>query len=85
MRLEKTKMGSLRMAGEQRKVRLSLVVTSELNRTLTTLAEKTGETKSDVLRKAIALMEMAVDAKQHGKRVGIVEQDQIVAIEILGI
>jgi predicted transcriptional regulator len=70
---------------DKKKVRLSLVVTADLNDTLTQLAEKTGETKSDVLRKAITLMEMAVDARQRGRKVGIVEKDQTVMTEIVGI
>jgi predicted DNA-binding protein len=73
------------MSVDKRKVRLSLVVTADLNETLTNLAERTGETKSDVLRKAIALMEMAVDARQRGRKVGIVDKDQTVMTEIVGI
>lgn len=73
------------MSVDKRKIRLSLVVTIDLNETLTDLAERTGETKSDVLRKAIALMEMAVDARQRGRKVAIVEKDQTVMTEIVGI
>jgi len=32
------------------------------------LADKTHSTKSDVLRKSIALMNVAVEAKEHGQR-----------------
>ena len=66
-------------------VRLSLDITPELNDLLNDLALKTGGTKSDVLRKAIALIEIAVDAKRRGKKFGIAEKDQPLTTEIVGI
>lgn len=66
-------------------IRLSLDVSPELNETLESLAEATHGTKSDVLRKAIALMEIAVDAKRDGLKLGVVEKDQRVATEIIGL
>lgn len=73
------------MGNVKEKVRLSLDVSLELNQTLEDLAEKIGGTKSEVLRKAIALMEVMVEAKQQGKRVGIADKDQPLATEIVGI
>lgn len=70
---------------ERNKVRLSLDISPELNDLLNDLAAKMGGTKSDVLRKAIALMEIAVDAKRQGKKFGIAEKDQPLATEIVGI
>lgn len=67
------------------KVRLSLDVSPELNEVLERLADATHGSKSDVLRKAIALMEVAVDAKENGKKLGIVERGQTVSTEIVGI
>jgi predicted transcriptional regulator len=64
---------------------LSLDISPELNDLLNDLAAKMGGTKSDVLRKAIALMEIAVDAKRQGKKFGIAEKDQQLATEIVGI
>ncbi len=64
---------------------MSLDITPELNTLLDTLATNIGGTKSDVLRKAIALMEVAVDAKRQGKKFGIAEKDQPLATEIIGI
>ena len=52
------------------KVRLSLDVSPELNRILDELATKIHSTKSDVLRKAIVLMELAVQAKDHEQKLG---------------
>lgn len=51
------------------RVLLSLDVSTELNSLLEELAVETGTTGSDVLRKAIVLMDVAVDAKREGKRV----------------
>lgn len=70
---------------ERTKVRLSLDISPELNTLLEKLAGNIGGTKSDVLRKAIALMEVAVDAKRQGKKFGIAEKDQQLATEIIGI
>ena len=70
---------------EKEKVRLSLDISPELNSLLEELADAIGGTKSEVLRKAIALMEVMVDAKKQGKKFGIAEKDQPLATEIIGI
>lgn len=67
------------------KVRLSLDISPELNTLLEQLAASTGSTKSEVLRKAIALMEVAVEAKRQGKKLGIAERDQQLTTEIIGL
>jgi predicted transcriptional regulator len=66
-------------------IRLSLVLSPELNSTLEDLAKQIHGTKSDVLRKAIALMELAVRAKSEGRRIGIAKPDEELAIEVVGI
>lgn len=70
---------------EKEKVRLSLDISPELNALLESLAAATGGTKSDVLRKAIALMEVAVDAKRRGLKLGLAEKDQPLVTEIIGL
>ena len=70
---------------EKEKVRLSLDISPELNSLLEELAAKTGGTKSDVLRKAIALMEVAVDAKRRGLKLGLADRDQQLTTEIIGL
>jgi hypothetical protein len=67
------------------KVRLSLDVTTEMNSTLESLAAKIGGTKTDVLRRAIALMDVAVKAREDGKKFGVAEPGQPLATEIVGI
>ncbi len=83
---DKSQIGSKDPPNNERgKVRLSLEISPELNALLEQLASTTGGTKSDVLRKAIALMEIAVKAKQQGKKFGIAEKDQQLATEIIGL
>lgn len=70
---------------EKEKVRLSLDISRELNDLLEQLATTTGGTKSDVLRKAIALMEVAIDGKRRGLKLGLADKDQQLTTEIIGL
>ena len=70
---------------EKEKVRLSLDISRELNDLLEQLAARTGGTKSDVLRKAIALMEVAMDGKRRGLKLGLADKDQQLTTEIIGL
>ncbi len=67
------------------KVKLSLFVSAQLNETLENLARESGSTKSDVLRKALALLEVASEARRDGKRIGILTTDRQVITEIVGL
>lgn len=73
------------MTTKNEKVRLSLDLSPELNQTLERLAASNGGSKSEILRKAVALMEVAVEAKREGKKFGIAEKDQTLTTEIIGI
>lgn len=66
-------------------VRLSLDVSPELNSVLDEMAEKTHSSKSEVLRKSIALMEVAVQEKERGNHLGVVNKDQKIIKEIIGL
>ncbi|HEX4951186.1 MAG TPA: DNA-binding protein [Blastocatellia bacterium] len=70
---------------ERSKIRLSLDISPETNELLEQLARQIGGTKSEVLRKAIVLMEVAVEAKRQGRKFGIAEKDQPLATEIVGL
>lgn len=73
------------MSTEKDSIRLSLVVSPELNERLEQLA-KTGHTsKSEVLRKAIALFDVVAEAKSAKKRIGILDQNKHLETEIVGI
>lgn len=64
-------------------VRLSLDVSVELNELVNQLAKDTSSTKSDVLRRAVTLLSIAVDARRQGKKIGIAERDQPLTTEII--
>lgn len=71
------------------KIRLSLDVSPELYYLLESISERTDESKSDVLRKAIVLMDVAVKASQEGKRLLVEEpttqRDQRNVTEVVGL
>jgi hypothetical protein len=72
-------------AQQKGRVRLSLDVSADTNALLEELARVVGGTKSDVLRKGIALMEIAVRAKQQNRKLGVAEKDQPLVTEIVGL
>ncbi len=71
---------------EETRIRLSLDVSHKLNDLLTKTASKVGGSKSDVLRKAIVLMSIAVDAQEEGKVLGIADNaNQPISKQIVGL
>jgi len=66
-------------------IRLSLVVSPELNARLDELASSSHTTKSEILRKAIALFDVVAEAKMEKKRFGILDQNKQLLTEIVGI
>ncbi len=67
------------------RVRLSLDLSRELNETLDRLASEGGTTKSELLRKAIALVDVAAQAKRKHQRLAIVDEHQHVVSQIVGL
>lgn len=70
---------------DKERVRLSLDLSPELNGLLEDLAVAIDGTKSDVLRKGIVLMEVAVRAKRENKKFGIADPGQPLVTEIVGL
>ena len=70
---------------DREKVRLSFEITPELNDQLEEIADEVGGSKTEVFKKAIALMRVAVDAKREGKKFGVAEKNQPLATEIVGL
>lgn len=64
---------------------LCLGVSAELNTLLDELALTVSGTRSDVIRKAIMLLKIALEAKQAGQKVGIVGDDDCMITEIEGL
>ena len=60
-------------------------VRPELNARLEELAQAGHTSKSEILRKAIALFDVVAEAKSEKKRFGILDQDKHLLTEIVGI
>lgn len=73
------------MSANGEAIRLSLSVSPELNNRLEELAESGHVSKSEILRKAIALFDVAAEAKADKKRIGILDQNKQLVTEIVGI
>lgn len=71
------------MNDQKEMIHFNLDLSPELNDTLEQMAKKIGGTKTDVLRQAIALMQIVVTAKEQGRKFGIAEENQPLATEIL--
>ncbi len=69
----------------KKNVRLSLDVSTELNEALDRMAQDTKTTKSDVLRKSIALFEVAVNEKKKHNHLGVFDASNKIIKEIVGI
>ena len=73
------------MATDKEIVRLSLSVSPELNERLEQLASSGYTTKTEILRKAIALYDVVAEAKTEKKRFGTLDQNKNLLTEIVGI
>ena len=71
--------------GRGSKVRLTVDVSPELNETLDQLADNAHLTKSEILRRAIALMKVAAQAHEKGQKLALIDKDQQGMTEIVGI
>ncbi|MYM84130.1 ribbon-helix-helix protein, CopG family [Duganella sp. FT50W] len=66
-------------------VRLSLDMSPEANDLLERLASANGTTKSQILRRAVALYHVAHEATVSGKRIGVIDKDRNVVTEFVGL
>jgi predicted transcriptional regulator len=83
--LRKFKVEVKKMAQNPDKIKLSLEIPLELNARLEEIARELGSTKSDVLRRALALMEVAHEARKQNKIVGVLTKEQKLEKEFIGI
>jgi predicted transcriptional regulator len=68
------------------KVRLSLELSKDLDRKLEDLAEENSTTKSEILRKAIALIMAASSEKKKGRELGFIDsKSEKVVSRIVGL
>lgn len=67
------------------KVRLSLDLSPLANEVLEEVAANQHTTKSDVLRKAIGLVKLADDARRDNRKIGVMDTENNVFSEIVGL
>jgi hypothetical protein len=70
---------------KNQRIQINLDLSLELYETISNLAQQMDEDNAEVLLKAIALLEIAVEAKQKGKHLWIVDDNQNLETEIVGI
>jgi predicted transcriptional regulator len=73
------------MAAADEVVRLSLALSPDLYARLEKLASDNHTTKSEVLRRAVALFDVVSEAKAQKKRFGILNKDKELETEIVGL
>ncbi len=66
-------------------VKMSLHISPELNEELENMSEQAHASKSDILRKAIALMKVALETKKSGKRLAVLNERRELVNEIIGL
>lgn len=66
-------------------VRLNLVLSDELNSQIEKVVSDRETTKTDVLRKAIALYVAATEGKERGLKVGLARPEQTLETEFVGL
>ncbi len=69
----------------QEKINISYDVPPQFYLTLSDLAEKIDGDTADVLRKAVALMLVEIEAKEQGETIWIAEKRHRLEAEIVGI
>ena len=71
--------------GKNQRIQISLDLSPELYETLKNVAQQLNGDPAEVLLKGIVLMEVAVEAKQKGKHLWIVDENQNLETEVVGI
>lgn len=66
-------------------VRARLVLSDELEREISKAAEESGNTRSELVRKALTLYLAALDKKKQGLKLGFAKPDQTLETEVIGL
>lgn len=66
-------------------VRAQLVLSDELEREINKAAEESGNTRSELVRKALTLYLAALDKKKQGLKLGFAKPDQKLETEVIGL
>lgn len=68
-----------------KKIRLSLDITPEVYYLIEKIAARLGNSKSDILRKGIALMDVASEANKMGHNIAIIDKENKVVSRIINL
>jgi hypothetical protein len=63
----------------------SFTISPELATKLEELSIESGHSESEILQAGISLVELAVKAREKGKKFGVVEQDTPLVTEVVGL
>jgi predicted transcriptional regulator len=66
-------------------IRLNITISDDLAAKLEELSDESQTTKSEILRKALTLFDLAHDGKLHGKKLALVGEGGQVTTEIVGL
>jgi hypothetical protein len=69
----------------QTKEKAYAIVSPEFDDRLEELSNASGLSKSELIQSGVALVELALKAKQQGKKFGVVEQDTPLVTEVVGL
>ncbi|MBN8762156.1 CopG family transcriptional regulator [Thiobacillus sp. 0-1251] len=66
-------------------VRAQLILSDELDREINKAAEETGNSRSELVRKALTLYLAALDKKKQGLKLGFAKPEQTLETEVIGL
>ncbi len=66
-------------------IRLNVTMSEDLYEKLDTISEQDHQTKSEILRKALYLFEVARQGKREGKKLTLVDENSMATTEIVGL
>jgi len=66
-------------------VRAQLIRSDELDREINKAAEETGNSRSELVRKALTLYLAALDKKKQGLKLGFAKPEQTLETEVIGL
>lgn len=76
----------MKIGAEMKKIKLSLTVTEDVNNMLEAIAKRSSSgNKSEALRKAIALLDVADEAKSKNQSMAVVDNNGKIISKIIGL
>jgi hypothetical protein len=76
---------AIKQALGARQVRKQLIIPAEMDQSLASIAEDSGTTASEVVRKAITLYIVATEKKRQGLKLGFARPEQTLETEVIGL